>query len=59
MAKPEPIRRGELKGAGSKATHLDFEGLKAQLDANKGKKVSPFDNFFNSLKPENKANENS
>ena len=46
----DPIRKGELKGVGQNATHLDFEQLKKQLDAGQQKGKSPFSNFFDTLK---------
>lgn len=54
----EPIRKGELKGAGSSPTHIDFEQLKKQLESGSHKEKNPFSNFFDSLKKQNYPNQN-
>jgi len=55
MPKPEPIRRGELKGVGANPNHIDFEQLKQQLDTGAEKGKSPFSNFFDKLKGSDQA----
>jgi len=53
----EPIRKGELKGVGQSATHVDFEELKKQLESGDIKNKSPFSNFFDGLKDQTPTNQ--
>lgn len=55
MPKPEPIRRGEIKGVGTNPSHINFDQLKQQLDSGAEKGKSPFSNFFDTLKPQEPA----